>query len=176
MIITIFCRETGGILPEEAGQFADRPVHVMPELEGTEENGTGSVRTEPRLREVAGPPAPETGILSRILRQIAWLTGIARTGETRRQARARARDLVSSLTGAGEDCVLVAPPVFLGILLAALRRRGFVVRRTAVGRIRAGEKLFLSQRKDHCGGCSHNCLLQNPGCDVGRDKARRGHG
>ena len=53
------------------------------------------------------------------------------------------------------------------------RVRGYCVQRTGMGRIRPFEQMLLSRRGEHCGGCGHNCLLSNPGCSIGRDKAAR---
>ena len=60
-------------------------------------------------------------------------------------------------------------------LLRALERRRCVIRRAQSGAIRPGERIRVTERSDHCGGCQHNCLLKNPGCGVGKDKAARGY-
>ena len=43
------------------------------------------------------------------------------------------------------------------------------------GALMPGERIRVTERSDHCGGCQHNCLLKNPGCGVGKDKAARGY-
>lgn len=88
---------------------------------------------------------------------------------------ARAKQLIAVLLEHGEDCVIAAPPNFLHLLLRRMERSGFVIRRGESGTPKPLERIRITQKRDHCGGCSHNCLLKNPGCGVGRDKAARGH-
>lgn len=86
----------------------------------------------------------------------------------------RAKALIAVLLEHGSDCVLAAPPNFLRVLLRQMERGGFVIRRGQSGVPKPMERIRITQKRDHCGGCSHNCLLKNPGCGVGRDKAARG--
>ena len=68
---------------------------------------------------------------------------------------------------------MVSHPGFIALLLDRLRVRGYCVARTGLGRVQPLERLLLTRRDMHCGGCAHNCLLSNPGCGIGRDKAAR---
>ena len=68
---------------------------------------------------------------------------------------------------------MVSHPGFIALLLDRLRVRGYCVARTGLGRVQPLERLLLTRRDMHCGGCGHNCLLTNPGCGIGRDKAAR---
>ena len=87
---------------------------------------------------------------------------------------ARAKALIEVLLAYGSDCVLAAPPNLLRLLLRQMERGDFVIRRGQSGTPKPMERIRITQKRDHCGGCSHNCLLKSPGCGVGRDKAARG--
>ena len=168
MILTVYSILPGEGLPEEVRRD-DRPVYTDPE-----HTGSGCIPAE-ELRPVSGTPAPSAGWLSRLLWWVCWILGWKKNGERYRSAKKRVRKMTEQITERQADVVIAASPEILELVLRALRRKGFVVRRSRIGFLQAGEKIFLSQRHDHCGGCSHNCLLQNPGCGVGRDKARRGY-
>ena len=68
------------------------------------------------------------------------------------------------------DCILTAE------LLDRARPRGYTMARTGIFAFRPWERILLTKRSAHCGGCRHNCRLSNPGCGVGRDKAARNSG
>ena len=106
-----------------------------------------------------------------IWRLLLWLRRLF--GADGAEGRRRAAALIDRLEQRGEDCILISHPAVIEALIDELRRRGFCVQRTGLGRIRPGEQMLLSRRSEHCGGCQHNCLLSNPGCSVGRDKASR---
>ena len=171
MIMTVYSLVPGAPLPE-ALEREDRPVYVPPD---TGRDLPEALRTEPRLNGIPDSPGKTASFLTRLLWWLRFLLGIGSPAESARQARHRARCFAEELLQRNEACVVAAEDSFLELFLRALRRKGFVVRRSSIGLVRPGEKIFLSQRHDHCGGCSHNCLLQNPGCGVGRDKARRGY-
>lgn len=173
MIITIHSLAPAALLPEEL-KAEDRPVYLMPDRPEKIELAE-NFHEEPLLRPVPGSPGAKVSFWSLLRWWFRFLLGLGSFPESARQAKQRARSFTEMLMARNETCVVAADPVFLELFLHALRRKGFVVRRSSVGPVREGEKIFLSQRKDHCGGCSHNCLLQNPGCGVGRDKARRGY-
>ena len=97
-------------------------------------------------------------------------------GEDKKAALARAERLLALLEENDDDAILVSHPAFIAVLLDRLRARGYCVNRTGLGRVEPLERLLLSRRDMHCGGCSHNCFLDNPGCGVGRDKAARKSG
>ena len=94
-------------------------------------------------------------------------------GQARKKAQARADALVALLYQEDRDCVLFSHPAQLPLIMDALRRRGFCFNRSNLGAIRPLERILATGRDAHCGGCGHNCMLSNPGCDIGRDKARR---
>jgi len=108
-------------------------------------------------------------------RFLVWLRGLfgLASAESRRESREKADELIDRLEKKGEDCILVSHPRRIAALCDALRVRGYCVQRTGLGSIKPFEQLLLSRRDEHCGGCAHNCLLSNPGCSIGRDKAAR---
>ena len=94
-------------------------------------------------------------------------------GEAKRAARKRAEALIAELEKDGRDCVLFSHPGQIPLLMDALRRRGCCFNRFYTGAVRPLERILATSRTAHCGGCGHNCMLSNPGCGVGRDKAHR---
>lgn len=121
--------------------------------------------TEELLDEI---PLPDSGD-GRVRPLWLW----RRSAKASREIRERTEELAGKLEERGEDCVLISHPSVIGALIDALRVRGYCVQRTGFGRIRPFEQMLLSRREEHCGGCQHNCLLSNPGCNIGRDKAAR---
>lgn len=99
--------------------------------------------------------------------------GNSRQPESRRQAVARAEKLLGLLEERGQDCILVSHPIFLKVLLNRLGAHGYCITRGKSFRITPLERILITRRDMHCGGCGHNCLLTNPGCGVGRDVAKR---
>ena len=87
--------------------------------------------------------------------------------------RARAEELVQMILEKNEDCVLVTHEFYLYTLKSVLEKHGFVIKRSATGRIKNLERIRATKKDDHCGFCTHNCLLSNPGCDIGRDRAKQ---
>lgn len=120
----------------------------------------------PRPKDESGRARP-----SRLWRFFLWLRRLL--GMDRREGRKRADALIDELEKRGEDCILISHPGMIASLIDALRVRGYCVQRTGMGRIKPFEQMLLSRRGEHCGGCGHNCLLSNPGCSIGRDKAAR---
>ncbi|MBR4393493.1 MAG: hypothetical protein IKT07_05645 [Oscillospiraceae bacterium] len=97
----------------------------------------------------------------------------SRQPESRKAARQRAEELLEKLEQTEDSCILIVYPLFLEELLEVFRTRGYIAQRSKLGKIQPMERILVSHRGDHCGGCSHNCFLSNPGCGVGRDKAAR---
>ena len=162
MMIAIFCPAAGQAEPVSA---VGRPIFAAPEcMEYAKAvfQNAGVIAEEPLLRE-----APDAGLL--------WRLGLREAAESAGEVRARAARAAEALLQAQTDCVLIAPPGILRFLLRALERRRCVIRRAGSGAIQPGERIRVTERADHCGGCQHNCLLSNPGCGVGKDKAARGY-
>ena len=112
----------------------------------------------------------------RLMAQVQRRIGNARQPESSAQTRVRAEKLIELLEAHGQDCILVSHPIFLKTLLDRFRAHGYVAARSEIFSIKPLERIVLTRRDMHCGGCQHNCLLSNPGCGVGRDKARRHSG
>ena len=102
-----------------------------------------------------------------------WRLRAERKKERRAQLRTRAESLLTRLLSRGEDCILIADCLLAEELMDCARRHGCSRARTGIFRCRPWERVLITRRDMHCGGCGHNCLLTNPGCGVGRDKAAR---
>ena len=100
-----------------------------------------------------------------------WRSGDARQPETKVQTEARAEELLKMLERANKDCVLVSHAFYLRTVIKRLKAHGYVVERPGFFSIGFGERMRATKRSEHCGGCRYNCVLTNPACEVGRDKA-----
>ena len=167
----------GGVLGTPRRVAANgRTVYCSPRLsarETAELSVTGAkAEIEPLLDELPFPTDGKGRVrplwLWRFLLWLRRLLGIGRAAE-----RERADALIDRLEKRGGDCILISHPLMIAALIDALRLRGYCVQRTGIGRIKPFEQMLLSRRDEHCGGCQHNCLLSNPGCNIGRDKAAR---
>ena len=161
MMITIIC-------PGEAKSVSagGRTVFTAPELSDTAERfffDVGKFLKTDLLRELSEIPT------------IQWRLGLGMANESVKTVKTRAAALAKLLLSQEKTCIVFSPPVFLPFLLRALERRGCNIRRSGSGPIQPGERIRVTEKKDHCGGCQHNCLLSSPGCGVGKDKASRGY-
>ena len=129
----------------------------------------GAYHEDARLDELL-PEAEDDGVARPL-----WLLRLLcrPKGAAKAAAEARADALIASLEADDADCILVTHPVFMPLLLDRLRVHGYCINRGGVGRVKALERVLITRRDMHCGGCSHNCYLSNPGCGIGRDKAMR---
>ena len=105
--------------------------------------------------------------------RIQWFFNNHRQPETKSDTVKRAEKLAEILEADGKDSVLISHEFFLYTLKGVLEKRGFLIERSSTGRIKNWERIRASKRDMHCGVCGHNCLLTNPGCNVGRDAAAR---
>ena len=125
---------------------------------------------------LAAVPVTVTGSAERTLPRWLWrfLLWLWRCfGAGKQPAIDQAERLIQKLEASGEDCILICQASFAKILLDRFRRHGGVITRGGILRLRPLEQILVTRRDMHCGGCQHNCLLSNPGCGVGRDKAAR---
>ncbi len=162
MMIAIYCPGTDTAEPVSA---AGRPVYAAPECVKFAERAFtdyASLTELPLLRKFH-----DGGLL--------WRLGLTQAEESARDVKRRADEAAKGLLESKQDCVVTATPEVLRFLLRALEKRRCVTRRTRSGAVLPGERIRVTERADHCGGCQHNCLLSNPGCGVGRDKAARGY-
>ena len=136
------------------------------------------IRTEPLLAPIPHRAWKDTEaehpfrVWDRMARRQAR-RGDPRQPESRAASVERAEALIARLEKEGRDCVLVLDGEFLSLLLDRFRLHGCSRQRSGLGRWQPFEHILVSRRDEHCGACNHNCLLANPGCDIGRDKARR---
>ena len=138
-------------------------------------------RVEPLLNEIQVRSFTDTDRLYPVekwLRRAAAQrkTANPRQPESEEAVIARADTLIRELEAAGGNSLLISYPFFLKVLLDRFHNRSYVVQRSGVFRIQPLERIIVSRKDEHCGGCQHNCFLSNPGCGVGRDKAMRGKG
>ena len=140
----------------------------------------GELREEALLAPVHLRAWRDSGTASpRVWKEMARLQrdlGSKRQPESRRDLSARAEALMARLTEEEKDCVLIADCLLTGELVDRARVRGYTYARTGIFRFAPWERILLTRRDVHCGGCAHNCLLSNPGCGIGRDKAARKSG
>ena len=153
MIITAIC-VSPGVQPEKSIPVGGRVLFTAePETAAGIFTEYREIRKEPLLRESELPNS--------------------RFGRPAKEEVKRAKEAVAALLEYGEDCVIAVPPDFLKILLDQMARKALVILRRESGAPKPLERIRISERKDHCGFCNHNCLLRNPGCGIGMDKARK---
>ena len=105
--------------------------------------------------------------------RLQWLMG-KRQEETRSDTIRRADELIDLLEKNDEDVILISHGFFMNVLIGRLkRRRRYEVSRGSTFVISPLERVRVTDRQPHCGGCHHNCLLKNAGCVIGQDKARK---
>ena len=93
--------------------------------------------------------------------------------ESKDDAITRAREFLDKIERDGSDVIAISHEHFLKLLFKQLRKRGYQIKRSNLFKIDYLEKAIASKRSDRCGGCTHDCQLSNPGCDIGREKALR---
>lgn len=159
---------------DTAMQIFDFPKE---ELEGNPVKGPEDFIRTPLLNEVPKRSFKDTNVkypkawwTGRC--RIQWFFNSKRQPETRRETVKRAEELVDLLESRGEDAVLISHEFFLYTLKGILEERGFIIERSNLFRIKNWERIRASKRSLHCGVCGHNCLLTNPGCNVGKDAAK----
>ena len=154
--------------PDDTAAFsaAGRTVYAAPEqmrFAAAAQFVAGEIHETELLREIADKPT------------LAWRFGLKAQEESPQSVKQRASAIAKLLLSERTDCVVLCPPNFLHFLIRAFERNGCCIRRSGSGKPQPGERIRVTEKKDHCGGCRHNCLLANPGCGVGRDKASRGY-
>lgn len=104
---------------------------------------------------------------------LQWLFGSKRQKESRAEGRKRAAEVIDGILSAGENAIVIADERMLSLLIAELKSLRYQIRRGGLIRIDHLERIIASDNEPHCGGCMYNCRLANPGCMIGRDKAKR---
>ena len=137
---------------------------------------TGEVTRTPLLNDVALRPFCDTKralplTLWRTMGRVQWALGSARQAESRRETLRRAGEFLDALEREDRDCVVICGGLILAALKSVLRHRGYCLEGgdlvpRPLERIRATKQLL------HCGGCAHNCLLTEPKCQTGANRAK----
>ena len=105
--------------------------------------------------------------------RVQWWMG-KNQEESRTETFKRADQLIELLEKENENAILVTHGFFMSVLIKRFRRRRrYEIYRSSTFVIAPLEKVRVSDRKPHCGSCSHNCLLEQAGCLIGKDKARK---
>lgn len=198
MKLWIVC-STEGKMPAGAMNSEEyRAARLAALSAGTAEEGAKPLRREGRAVYISHAPAarlsaealcpggdyiahaaldelePSAGPLSRTPLPLSLRARLdAPRGDRLRAGRAEAESLAEELERRGQDCILFSHPGRIPLLMDAFRLRGYCFGRSEIGSIRPGERILVTSRAAHCGGCGHNCMLSSPGCGIGRDKAQR---
>lgn len=81
-------------------------------------------------------------------------------------------ELLKKLEELDEDAVIVSHECKIDTLISIMKKHGYLIEKPRLIGIQPLDRIRASKKSMHCGGCKHNCLLTNPKCDIGRDKAR----
>ena len=109
-----------------------------------------------------------------VMGRLGWLLGSERQPESRKQTMERARKAAALIDQQGCDCVVISHGFFMRCLLKVYARgKGYTVSRGTLFSIPPLSRIRITMTRDHCGNCAHNCLLDNPGCEIGRMKAQQ---
>lgn len=109
--------------------------------------------------------------LWRRIGHIQWRLGSRHQPETKADTKRRAEELIDLIERDGRDCVLIARGLYLQTLRDALYRRDYCIQGGGFW-IKPLDKIRATKQTLHCGGCIHNCMLDNPGCGIGILKAK----
>ena len=169
--------------PQETGDYERIYVSSMKRAIRTAEQMFPSapesmfVRTH-LLDEVPMRSFSDTGkrhsrILFDVIGRYQWAKG-KRQKETRTETGKRADELIDLLEKNNENAILITHGFFMNILIKRLKRRKrYEIYRSSTFLAAPLEKIKVIDRQPHCGGCHHNCLLEQAGCLIGQDKARK---
>ncbi len=123
------------------------------------------------LRAFRNTETPLPLWLWRAMAEVQWRVGDRRQGESKKDAERRVGQLADRIETEEQDCVIICGGLTMTALRSVLRRRGFLIEG---GGMIAGplSRVRATRRSLHCGGCSHNCLLSEAKCHIGKEKAR----
>ena len=100
-----------------------------------------------------------------------WLLGSRRQPESWRDTLRRVRQFADRIETEDRDCIVVSRGLTMWMLKLVLRRRGYCLEGGEL-RPRPLDRVRATKQSLHCGGCHHNCLLSDPKCQIGMNKAR----
>ncbi len=104
---------------------------------------------------------------------LEWRKNSPTQPEGRAESVRRGEELLRLLEERGDDAVLISHERRILVLLNLLKKRNYQIRRGSLIRLAPMERILAAKQILTCGGCMHNCQLINPGCAIGKDKARR---
>ena len=140
--------------------------------------GDADIQESDLLREVPIAPFCSTNHklprwMFDILGRLQWAAGVPGQPESRRETKERARKAAALIARQTCDCVVISHGFFIRVLLKEYSRgRGYTISRASALTIPPLSRIRITMTKDHCGNCAHNCTLDNPGCNIGKAKAR----
>ena len=137
---------------------------------------TGPIESTPLLDDVPIRAFRKTGRtlplwLWKTMAGVQWRAESHRQGETIRQTERRVGQLADQLETESRDCIVICRGLTLTALKTVLRHRGFLLEGGGI-MVKPLERVRATKKTLHCGGCSHNCLLTEAKCHIGREKAR----
>ena len=100
-----------------------------------------------------------------------WKKSTDYSTETYSQTQKRASQVIEMLEKKGENAVLISHTFFLSILLQLFKRKKYEITKPHLLSILYGDRIRVEPKTQRCGGCKHNCALNKPACEIGRDKA-----
>ena len=103
--------------------------------------------------------------------RIQWYFNNERQPETRKASYERAAKVMHLIQQSDRDTVLVTHGFFMLVFMSYCKQNRYEVTRYGGLRIAPLERVRITERDAHCGRCVHNCLLANPGCDIGKEMA-----
>ena len=109
--------------------------------------------------------------LWKVMGEAQWLLGGRRQPESRGDALRRAGRFIDLLEREDRDCVVICGGFAMKALKSVLRRRDYCLEGGGLFS-KPLERVRAVKRSMHCGGCHHNCLLTEPKCQIGMNKAR----
>ncbi len=102
-----------------------------------------------------------------------WKQEDRRQPESRTESERKADEWLDRLEKDGQDVILISYERRIGVLLKALQKRKYQIRRGSVFHMEPMERILAAKQILTCGRCAHNCQLTHPGCSIGAEKARR---
>ena len=83
----------------------------------------------------------------------------------------KCEELLKKLESLNEDVVIVSHECLLEVLISVMKKNGYLIEKPRLLGIQPLDRIRASKKNLHCGGCKHNCLLSNPKCDIGKERA-----
>ena len=139
---------------------------------------SGSIVCTPLLDEIPVQAFSETGralplSLWNAMAELQWFTGSPRQPESRSESCEKAARFLDELMQTQKNCIIISDERRIRLLVRELKCRHFRIRQGGFLHIGHLERIVATGNEPHCGGCMHDCPLNNPGCMIGKDKAAK---